>query len=143
VQYRSRGLRYLGHSQIELAAGTHLVTGHIAPGFVREIGPQLFATGDRGLVCARLMFVRSDRTWPLRGQESLIWAIDQLLVGADGPEPAPAVASREHRPGSNPMSAVQSRKHPRSLLTSEIKHLLTQGPGKVDWCRIKLRLLGR
>jgi hypothetical protein len=45
------------------------VTGlHFQAGFVREIRirPQMFVTGDRSPISARLMFVGSDRTWPLR-----------------------------------------------------------------------------
>ena len=44
---------------------------HLQVGFVREIRPQLFVTGDRSPISARLMFVSSDRTWPLRERKPL------------------------------------------------------------------------
>src|SRR5260221_14074650 len=43
------------------------------------------------------MFVSPDRVWFLCRRESLTAASNQLLVQADGPAPAPAVTSREHR----------------------------------------------
>jgi hypothetical protein len=66
--------------------------------FVREFQPQLFVTGDRGLVSTRVVFVSSDRTWRLRAPESPTSATGLPLVAADSPEPASAVTSHEHRP---------------------------------------------
>jgi hypothetical protein len=76
-------------------------------GFVREVRPQLFVASDRTLAWPRFMFVSSDRTWPPGAAKSLTWANDQPLVGADGPQPATAITSREHRawlrpPGCGP-----------------------------------------
>ena len=39
VQRRSRALRYLGHSRVELGAPSHLVTGHIAPPHMTRASP--------------------------------------------------------------------------------------------------------
>jgi hypothetical protein len=43
----------------------------IRRGFVREIRPQMFVTGDRSPISARLMSVSSNRTWPSRERKPL------------------------------------------------------------------------
>ena len=86
-----------------------------SPGwFVREIRPQLFVTGDRSPIAARLMFVSSNRTWPLRERKPLTSAFDHLLVGANGLSPR-SRSLLANGPGSDPLSAVQTGEHSRSL----------------------------
>lgn len=43
------------------------------------------------------------------------------LVAANGPEPTPAVTSREHRRASSTFGAVEEGEHSRSLLTNETR----------------------
>jgi hypothetical protein len=57
----------------------------IASGSVREFRLQLFVTSDRGLGSARLMFMSSDRTGPLRRSDPLTWASILPLVAAKDP----------------------------------------------------------
>jgi hypothetical protein len=92
----------------------------------------LFVTGDRSFVFAKLMFVSSDRTWPLCERKPLTSAINLPLVVADGPEPAPAVTCREHRLRLRLLSAAQSGEHPWSLLTNEITRHLFRRCGARD-----------
>jgi hypothetical protein len=75
-----------------------------SPGwFVREIRPQLLVAGDRSPIAARLMFVSSDRTWPLRERKPLTSAFDHLLVGANGLSPR-SRSLLANGPGSDPMT---------------------------------------
>jgi hypothetical protein len=83
----------------------------------------LFVAKDRGLGAARLMFVSSDRTWPLRGRKPLTSAFDHILVGVNGPEPIAAVTCPEQL--APPLGTVQSGEHSRSLLTSGIPGALS------------------
>jgi hypothetical protein len=83
-------------------------------GFVREPGPRLFVTYDRSPSPAKSMFTSSDRTWPLPRGKPLTSAFTLPLVGANGPQPATAVTSRERRTGPRPLGAVRSSEHSRS-----------------------------
>ncbi len=87
---------------------------HLQAGFVREIRPQLFVTGDRSPISARLMFVSSDRTWPLRERKPLTSAFEHLLVGANGLSQR-SRSLLANGPGSDPLSAVQTGEHSRSF----------------------------
>lgn len=45
----------------------------------------MFVTGDRSPISARLMFVSSNRTWPLGAQKAADLSLDHLLVSTNGP----------------------------------------------------------
>ena len=80
-------------------------------------------TGDRSPISARLMFVSSDRTWPLRERKPLTSAFDHLLIGANGLSPRSRSLLANTGPGSALLSAVQTGEHSQSFLTNEISPL--------------------
>jgi len=75
-------------------------------GLVHEFQPQLFVTGDSGLIRVRLTFVSSDRAWRLRAPESLTPAAPLPLATTDNPEPASAVTSHERNQREQQRPAV-------------------------------------
>jgi hypothetical protein len=87
------------------------VTGlHLQAGLVREIRPQMFVTGDRSPISARLMFVSSNRTWTLHERKPLTSAFDHLLVGANGLSPRSRSLLANTGPGSDPSECSPNRR---------------------------------